>query len=207
MDEPGDYMVQVALHLEDEDVVSNPVVIRVAPPRGYDEEVIAQDFFSDDVGRILTFDGSRYLQKGNDVLRQITDQLSGRKVAIHAGVPLGNAIAREYKLLDVTRAEETDPASAAGALKTAPAYAQEALTDLAAALTANKEAAAETLGHIDYKYYVDTVSKWLTEQGEHKEAAALLDGLYETLAARGVIQSVLQEIKARRDTSARGAGA
>jgi hypothetical protein len=211
IDEPGNYQVQVALHLEREDVVSNAVVLRVTPPRGYDEEVIAQDFFSDDVGRILNFDGSRYLTKGNDVLRQITDQLSGRRVAIHAGIPLGKAVAREYKLLDLDRKEtdELTPAAIAGGeiRKLAPAYAQDALTELSAALTANKQVAAETLGHIDYKYYVDAFSKWLSDQGEHKEAAALLDGLYETLSTRGVIQSVLQEIKVRRDGSARAAGA
>jgi hypothetical protein len=42
--EPGNYTIQMALHLKGEDVVSNPLRVRVAPPRGYDEEVLAQEF-------------------------------------------------------------------------------------------------------------------------------------------------------------------
>lgn len=204
--EPGYYQVQVALHLGNEDVVSNPMTLRVAPPRGYDEELLAQDFFSDDVGRILTFDGSRHLNKGNDVLREVTERFSDRRVAIHARVPLGKAMAQEYKLLDVERSETPNSAAqAGGAIKMAQANKQEAHKDLTAALVADKNLAAETLGHIDYKYYVDQLSDWLGEQGQHKEAAAVEQGLYETLSARNVLDSVLQSIKSRRDTEAKAA--
>lgn len=206
--EPGYYQVQVALHLGNEDLVSNPLTLRVAPPRGYDEESLAQDFFSDDVGRILTFDGSRHLNKGNDVLREITNRLSDRKVAIHAGVPLGKAMAQEYKLLDVAGQQAPNSAAEAGGeIKMAPPDTQQAHKDLTAALVADKNVAAETLGHIDYKYYVDLFSDSLVAQGQNKEAAALEQGLFETLSARNVLDSVLQSIKSRRDTAAKAATA
>ena len=35
--EPGRYVVQAALHLEQEDIVTNPLLLRVLPRRGYDE--------------------------------------------------------------------------------------------------------------------------------------------------------------------------
>jgi hypothetical protein len=204
--EPGYYKVQVALHLGDEDLVSNPLTLRVAPPRGYDEEFIAQDFFSDDVGRILAFDGSRSLNKGNDVLREVADRFSDRKVAIHALVPLGTAMAKDYKLLNVEHCQTPNSAAQAGGdIKMAPADTQQANKDLNAALGDDKNAAAETLGHIDYKYYVDQLSDSLVAQGERKEAAAVEEGLYNTLSARNVLDSVLQEIKSRRNKAATAA--
>lgn len=206
--EPGYYKVQVALRLGNEDVVSNPLTLRVAPPRGYEEEYIAQDFFSDDVGRILTFDGSRHLNKGNDVLQEVADRFSDRKVAIHARVPLGTAMAKEYKLLNVEGYQASNSAAEAGGqIKMASADTQQANKNLNNALVADKNLAAETLGHIDYKYYVDKLSDSLIAQGESKEAAAVEEGLYETLSARNVLNSVLQEIKTRRDKAARTATA
>src|SRR6185369_14528726 len=99
--EPGSYTIQVALHLDDEDLVSAPLRVRVAPPRGYDEEHLAQDVFSDQVGRVLAFDGSGVLDSANDVLREVTERLPDRRVAVHARIALGNAVAGRRKRLEV----------------------------------------------------------------------------------------------------------
>ena len=70
----------MALHSHDDKttVISNPLRLRVAPPRSYEEEFLAQDFFSESVGRILAFDGSRVLSSGNDTLQQVVEQLNDR---------------------------------------------------------------------------------------------------------------------------------
>ncbi|MGH7675458.1 MAG: hypothetical protein ACREMV_09315, partial [Gemmatimonadales bacterium] len=60
--------------------------------------------------------------------------------------------------------------------------------------------AAETLGHVDYNYYVDRFARWLADQGDPAAAADVEDKLHETLAARGVLERVLEEIGRRRDT-------
>ena len=99
--EPGNYSIEVALHLEEEDIVSAPFHLRVAPPKGYDEEYHAQDFFSDDVGRILAFDGTKFLTRGNDVLQETVDRFANRAVAVHAQIALGSPMTRDYKLLSV----------------------------------------------------------------------------------------------------------
>lgn len=199
--EPGYYTIQVCLHLDQEDMVSAPLNLRIAPPRGYDEEWLAQDFFSDDVGRILTFDGSQFLEKGNDTLREVAGKLSDRKVAFHARVALGNVKARKYKQLDLgkEKQEVMSVHMARGKIKVTPANVEEARKELSAALTDQKDVSAESLGHIDYKWYVDRFSDWLAEQGAIKEAAKTQDDLYQTLLARKVLDSVLQEIKKRRD--------
>ena len=54
----------------------------------------------------------------------------------------------------------------------------------------------ETLGHIDYKYYVDQFSDWLHSEGENAAAAKSQGELHRTLARRHVLESVLDEIKA-----------
>jgi hypothetical protein len=203
--EPGHYTVQIALHLEAEDIVSAPLQLRVAPPRGYDEEWLAQDFFSDDVGRILTFDGSRVLNKGLDTLRETTERLSDRRVAHHAQIALGNALARDYKVLDLGagRSDLSPVHAAGGDIKIERAHVEEARTELSAALLDNRELAAESLGHIDYKWYADRFSDWLAAQGAPEEATKVQTALYQTLSARKVLKRVLHEVAARRDSYGR----
>lgn len=200
--EPGNYLIQLSLNLGGEDIVSNPLTLRVAPPRGFEEEVLAQDFFDDDVGRALAFDGSRYLDKSNDILRQVTDQLSDRRVAIHTRVPLAKVRAREYKLLDKNAYREGEPALCVKMI--APADTDATYNEVAAILS-RPGTAAETLGHIDLNYYVDFFAQSLAKEGEHEQAAKVQDTLYETLAARNVLTSVLDDIKSRRDSAARAA--
>lgn len=199
--EPGNYIVQVALHIDDEDIISNPLQIRVAPPHGYDEEFIAQDFFSDDVGRIVAFDGSRFFTKGNDTLREVAEKLSKQRVALHASLALGNAVAQDYKQL----VEDTKEPRKQLGIKKHPAQPEEARKLLAASLTAQMATAVDSLGHIDFKWYVDSFSDWLARQGATQEAAKTQDALYQTMSTRQVhgrkvLDRVLQEIKERRDS-------
>lgn len=192
--EPGYYTIQVALHQEDteEDLVSNPLRLRIAPPRGYDEEFLAQDFFSEDVGRILTFDGSQVLANGNDTLREVSAKLSDRAVAFHAEVALASAMAKEYKILDLD-----DPNHPK--IKVISPKVEEARKEFAAALTDQPKMAAKSLGHIDYKDYVDQFSDWLQKQGDVQGAVNVQDELLQTLSDRNVNNRVLQDIKERRD--------
>jgi hypothetical protein len=192
--EPGYYTVQVALHQEDteEDLVSNPLRLRIAPPRGYEEEFLAQDFFSEEVGRILTFDGSRVLTKGNDTLREVSAKLSDRSVAFHAEVALACPMAQEYKILNLD-----DPKHPK--IEVIPPDPPEARQEFTAALTQQPSRAAESLGHIDYKYYVDRFSDSLQKQGDVQGAVDVQDKLLHTLSDRGVVNRVLQAIEERRD--------
>lgn len=60
-------------------------------------------------------------------------------------------------------------------------------------------AAAETLGHVDFKNYVEAYQDTLRGQGDRKGANALRDEAHDTLKKRGVKASVLQELKTGRD--------
>jgi hypothetical protein len=202
--EPGMYTVQLALRHGGEDLVSNQLRVRIAPPRGYDEEYIAQDFLSQDVGRVLAFDGSRQLDHANDVLQEAATKLADRRVAHHALVALAKPLAREGKVLalpDKNGAATMAPAAAAGGkLRTAKAKPAEARKQLNAALMKEEHVAAETLGHIEYHAYVDQFSDWLAAHGEAGAAAKCQTALLSTLKERKVADWVLKDIERKRDS-------
>jgi hypothetical protein len=192
--EPGNYRMQAVLHFPNEDIVSAPLTLRIAMPHSRTEEVIAQDYFSTEVGRVLTFDGSQFLENANDTLRELSEKLPDTRAARHALVALGNPLTRKYKTLNI---KETGTGGqrqievVAHKIDTAVAR-----KNLNKALTENMELSAESLGHIDYKYYMDQFADWLALQGDKQQAAKLQNDLHKVMAARGVIARVLDEIKA-----------
>jgi hypothetical protein len=203
--EPGRYTIQVALRSEDEeDLISNPLRLRIEPPpdeKRHEAEYLAQDLFTEDVGRILWFGGSQFLEKGNDTLREVAERLPDRRVALHANAVLGNSVAREYKQLNLGDGKQKamPAAMADGGIVARPPDVEEARKGFTAALTDEPDVAAASLGHINYRRYVNRFSDLLAEQGDNQEAAKTQEKLYETLANRNVLGRVLQEIEDRRE--------
>jgi hypothetical protein len=197
--EPGYYTIQGVLRLNGEDHLSNPLRLRIAPPMDHEEEFLAQDFFSNDVGRVMAFDGTMTLEKANDTLREVVGKLSARKVATHARVALGMPRLFNYRKLNlekITRGSESASAAGlGGALQQLKANIEESRAELDLALLKSPQKAAETLSHIDYKYYVDRLSKALAEQGNRSAAAKAQDVMYRALSARNVKASVLESVK------------
>jgi len=197
--DPGRYLLQVALHRDVEDLISNELYLRVAPPRSYEEELIAQEVFTEDVGRVLAVRGSEVLSSANDVLRTVVDRLNDRRIAIHAAVALAAPEAKDYKVLT------TDPTTTAGLqVKTRDAKPQEARRLLDQALTSRRDDAAETLGHIGYLRETDAASEFLAEAGDPSAAAETQSAAYETLSNRTVgdrkvLSSVLDAVARKRD--------
>jgi hypothetical protein len=186
--EPGLYEVCVVLRQGEEDIVSNALGIRILPPQGRDEERIAQEFFSEEVGRALAFGGTRAMEGALETLQAVADQLPERRVAKHAQLALGNALAQRYKLLDIG----DDPDSARIVLK--GAKPQEAQANLTNALLAEPEKSADTLGHIDYAQHVVDRASQLAQEGEAAEASSSLAAVAELLAARGVLPTVVADL-------------
>ena len=68
----------------------------------------------------------------------------------------------------------------------------------------------ESLGHIDFKWYVDRFTTWLEQQGDADGCYAAQDTLLSALSARSVkgrkvLDAVLAQVKERRDSLASGA--
>jgi hypothetical protein len=199
--EPGRYEVQVALHLGEEDVVSNRLALRIATPRTFEQETLAQDFFSDEVGRILSFDGSRYFDSGNDTLREVVERFADCPAAWHARLALAHPLARTGKQLALGEGQQrmTSAADAGGRITLTAARTGAAREAFDAALMEYPDQAAETLGHVDYKGYLEDYARWLSDQGDGAAAAACEARLHQTLINRGVAADVLERIARRRD--------
>ena len=152
--EPGFYTIQASLHVAGEDIVSQPVPVRVAPPKSYEEEYLAQDFFSQDVGRVLNFDGSRYLKLANKALWDVVQKLPESRAAIHSRVALAGPLVSNYKEIEIE--DETHKLNVGK-----PNY-QEA-SSLLSVLVEDPAKSSSTLGYIDFDYYLDRFKPLLQE--------------------------------------------
>lgn len=194
---PGTYDVHVALELPTgEDILSNGLRLRVTPPRGYDEEYLADDYFSDEVGRTLAFGGTEYFDGAKATLQEVAQRLPDRRAAVHAKLALARPLTINYKQLG-----GPDMAQAPTRINVRPAQPDEAQKLLTDAVTAHPEQAVETLGHICFKETVDQLSSWLAKEGDTEEASRQQQVLLETLSnrvvrGRPVLPSVLAEVQA-----------
>lgn len=184
--EPGLYTIQVAIEVEGYDVVSEPLRLRVTPPRGYDEELVAQDVFTDDAGRVMAFDGSRALEAGNDAWRSLVDRLPKSRAAVHARVALALPEGRDYRCLRIdapAAATAIDGEAAKAAFEVVRKDAEGCRKALDKALVADADMAAETLGRADFEYYTAAYAGWLKDNGD-KAAAKKVGDMARKAAAR-----------------------
>jgi hypothetical protein len=174
--EPGTYLVQAAVRIGEEDVVSAPLMLRIAPPLSREEEYAAGDLFTHDAARVLVFGGSRFLDAANDALQEIVARLPERRIALHARVALGNPLTLDYKLLV--------PIDGQLKLDMRRAHADEATSLIQPALMERPHVAAESFGHVRYRSIAERVAQRLAAAGAESEAAATIDSAIETLSSR-----------------------
>ena len=190
--DPGTYAVQAAAHVGDEDVVSAPLSLRIAPPNSRDEEYFAGDLFTDGPGRVLTLGGSgggsEFLDGANDVLQEVVQRFPERRVALHARVALGNPHTIDYKTLVPTDDREVD-------VTVSKADPGAALNLIEPVLVDEAETAVESLGHIRYRALAERTAKRLEAAGADTAAAKTLDSAITTLTAREVKPEVIEELK------------
>jgi hypothetical protein len=197
--EPGTYLIQAAAHVREEDVVSAPFELRIAPPLSRDEEYSASDLFTQDAARVLVFGGSRHFQNTNDVLEEIVDRYPDRRIALHARVALGNPMTLEYK--------QVIPTDDGLELNVVPPDPDAAAELIEPALVAQADAAAESFGHIRYRGIAERVARRLATVGAETEATKTLDSVIDTLDARipddrPVKTEVISQLKETRENLA-----
>jgi hypothetical protein len=198
--EPGRYTVRAALQLGDAVVASNAFQLRVLPPRSFDEEVFAQDLFSEDVGRVLSFDGSDFLHAGNETLQAGVDRFPDHPLAGHARIALASPRSRAYKRI-VTPADAPAGATsfgrARGALTVRSPDVERVVRELHGSLMQAPDASARSLSHIDYHYYMDRFAAFCTAQGDTARAERVHRVLMNTLRRRRVPPALLRAIALR----------
>jgi hypothetical protein len=192
--EPGVYQIQVAVNIDGQVVTSGPLQLRVAPPRSWDEEDVAQEFFSEDVGRTLSFAGTAVLTSANEVLRDTVERLPQTRAAIHAAAALATPLAKDYKVLVIPEAQAATKgvAAAGGIIEQRPARVGESVKLLKDSMTTPE--AAETFGHITFRRKVEAANKALASSGAVEPAAVMQKSLGDILGERGVLPSVVAEV-------------
>jgi hypothetical protein len=192
IDEPGVYLVQACLHLDNEDVLSNPLTLRIAPPQTREDELLAQDFFTDEVGRTLAFDGTRYFDQANNILTDISLRLPARAVSAHAQVALHLPALQDVKKLDYS--------GEAPRITVVSADKETARRLLQDCLARDAQRTAETLGHIDYTYYTNHYCDALEDDQSAAVTQSIADTLArarQTLERRGVLAEVTEHLRRR----------
>jgi hypothetical protein len=163
--EPGPYEVCVRLNAGAVQALSDPLRLRVATPRERDEEDIAQDFFTDEVGRALVLGGAAQGTPACNVLEQIADRLRDRPLARHAQLSLGLPKMRAYKSLRLAGGGQRMSSVAAdgGGIEIVRGKAEDARRLLEAALRAGD--GVDTLGADYLARMTGRVRQWLDREG------------------------------------------
>jgi hypothetical protein len=113
-DKPGQYVVRAYYQSPDGAVVaSNALTLSVSPPTSEDES-FAQDFFSDDVGTCLYFQGSQAprLRPAFELLRQTADRRKKELVGADIAASIVKGIGKSFYGIDgdkVTLLEKAKP--------------------------------------------------------------------------------------------------
>lgn len=168
--DPGFYDIQMQIEVGNETLVSNRITIQVEVPRTRQEEILAQDIFTDDAGRVMKFDGSGVLQIGVEAWETLVAKLPDSRAADHARLALALPKTRNYRLLNIKTAPGAAYLDANVAFKTIKADPKTADEMLKAALVKSPQVAADTLGYQDFSAYCTTCADWRTAEGD-KEGA------------------------------------
>lgn len=183
--DPGSYRVYAAVRTAGGDVLSAPLTLQVMRPSSREEEQVADELFTEDVGRVLAFGGSRVMERANDVLREAVGRLDGRRVAMHAAAALAQSEVVPGRVLRSD--DEGRPRFEMTETSTGGPLVDRAYGDLGRA--------ADTFGHIGLTRRVGQVAESLAQAGESGPAAAMSNHLAQTLEERGVLAGVVEHVR------------
>ena len=164
--EPGPYEVRVGLTSGSIQALSDRLRLRVATPCGRDEETIAQDFFTDEVGRALVLGGAAETSQAHTVLEQLVDRYAERPVARHAQLSLGIPKMKAHKTLRVAEGEAPmcSVTASGGVIAMVRGRPEEARRLLKAALRTG--GGLDTLGTDYHRRMTSQIEEWLQREGD-----------------------------------------
>lgn len=169
--EPGRYTLRVAMDIGGGDLLSNELQLRVTPPMSFEEEHVAQDVLTDEAGRVMAFDGSLVLDSGRNGWLELIDRLPNSRAAAHARIAVALPLTRDYRVLRIDAPDKATALNGRAAFAVAEKKPEEAAKHLDAVLVGgDAEAAATTLGRVDYEYYGKAYAKCLKDNGDEKQA-------------------------------------
>ena len=168
VDAPGIYEIIVCVHIHNENgeqcVTAAPFTF-VVEASTKEEEKIAGDYFTDDVGRTLAMGGTKVLTNANDVLNQVIEVCKGKKAGQQAELTVNLPNTRKFKTVTVnadgskTITEDSTDGSASESIK--KILVQETGT------------AKENLGAKTFEKLCKKVADNLKEQGDSSGATTV----------------------------------
>lgn len=155
--EPGRYTLQAMLRTPEFVLASEPQRLRIAHSCSWDEEVLAQDFFTKDVGRAFAFGASHGIASPLETLREVVERLPGRGVCRHAALALAEPWRQDCRVLRVA----TDDRG----FDRVAARPEEARRLYERALKGDRDEAIRCFGATRYEDLTRSFSAWLEENG------------------------------------------
>lgn len=144
IDTPGNYIIRAAVRTPHGVVRSLGQMIRVWPPNNKSEERFAQNFFTNEVGQVMAFDGTCHFHDANEYLDELKSKMSYSRAALHARITLAMPKTDYFKNVNPMNKKITlsDPDH------------HTALGELEDILITNRSISEISLGRLDYAYYL-----------------------------------------------------
>lgn len=183
--EPGEYLVRAMYQgAGDVLIVSNTHRVRIGAPRTKDEDRLAGEFLTYEVGASLYLGGSPspFLQRGMEVLEEVAVTRGDSVLGVRAATTVAKSAARTFHRVQdgaVTLAHAPDPERALAVSASAVRYCRE------------QESRALNLS---YHELVRNRADWLVTLDMPDQAGEELATLRSDLAGRGVNEPVLADI-------------
>jgi len=155
--EPGSYTLQAMLSTPEFVIATDPQRIRIAHSCSWEEEIVAQDLFTKDIGRAFAFGASHGITAPVETLRGIVDRLPQRAVSRHAAIALAQPWMRDRRVLRAGK-EDRGFDLVGGNLEEARRLYERALLD-------DRDMAACCFGKTRYEELYQGYSAWLEENG------------------------------------------
>jgi hypothetical protein len=185
--EHGPYRIEASYTNLDGGTAAAIMPLWVRPPANYDDRRIIYELFNARVGRVLYIGGTRAMEDVNDKLKWISKHLSKKHPAQYhiAGVQ-SIPLAKSFKRLraDSEKVILLDPN---------PDIVERQLEPV----LENAEAAADTIGHIEYRQIVDTYTRSAWDTRKKTAARKAQKDLLGLFKKRKVIQQVIGSIEQR----------
>lgn len=184
--EPGFYKVQATIDTGEGLAISNVLRLWVSPSSASEENGLAADYFTEDVGRVLAFGGAPALSSATSTLQSLVARCPSNPAAVHATIALSAPLLRDYKLLEI------DATRAIFAIRSRAADVTAAVRAQTATLVDSPDRAAETLGHIDYFGTIERLVDGLASAGDPRAAAKVMQSSVGTMKKRAILPAVIQ---------------
>ena len=188
-DQGGFYTLRAVYFATDgSQVVSEPVRLRVKSPVTAAEDDLADLFFGDDQGYLLSLLGSdgAYLRSGNDAFDLVLDKYKNHPMAVYAALVKGINAGREFKALGKEKQMDTRQRDF-----------QENEAQLTKVMEATKKSAGHNLDNISLNMAMINMAKMQKRQGNDEGAKNTVKEMLAYFRKQAIKPIVMEKIEAK----------